>query len=414
MVTQRKSDSALADLTRIPYWLYTDQSIYERERAALFLGRTWNYLALDVEIPGPGDYKTTFVGDVPVVVVRDDDGSVNAFENRCAHRGATLCLGRFGNACRFTCVYHAWSYDRRGNLASVAFQAGIKGQGGMPAEFRREDHGLRTLKIQRFAGMVFGSFDETAPAFDEYLGPEISRRLRRVMDRPLEVLGYQTQVMHNNWKLYTENVKDPYHASILHLFFTRFRINRLSQTGGIIVDESGGHHVSYSKIGRAPADQRGEAEHAQEALRSDDERFGLTDRSLLVTRDEFGDGISLQILTLFPSFVVQQIQNSLAIRQVLPKSIDRTEVVWTHFGFADDEPELRALRLKQANLVGPAGYISMEDGAVGGFIQRALPAAENEDSVVQMGGSGIGSQPGRATETSVRGFWRAYREQTDL
>ena len=72
--------------------------------------------------------------------------------------------------------------------------------------------------------------------------------MHRVMPRPVKVLGYTTQVLKNNWKLYVENVKAPYHASIPHLFFTTFRINRLSQKGGVIVSPSGGHHVSYSKI----------------------------------------------------------------------------------------------------------------------------------------------------------------------
>jgi len=400
----------LADLTRIPYRLYTEPEVYERERRALFMGRTWNYLALDVEIPDAGDYKTTFVGDVPVVVVRDEDGSVNAFINRCAHRGATLCLERFGNAKRFVCAYHAWSYDRKGNLASVAFEKGINGKGGMPEDFDRSEHGLRRLETERFCGMVFGTFARDAPAVETYLGDDISSRVRRVMDRPVEILGYQTQVMHNNWKLYTENVKDPYHASILHLFFTTFRINRLSQTGGIIVDDSGGHHVSYSKIDRS-TEAAPDEQYAAQKLRANDERFGLADPSILETRDEFGDGISLQILTMFPNFVIQQIQNALAVRQVLPKAPGLTEVVWTQFGYADDDAELRELRLKQSNFVGPAGYISMEDGAVGGFIQRALPGAHDEASVVRMGGDDVGSQPGRATETSVRGFWQAYRDR---
>src|SRR5437868_1801103 len=65
------------------------------------------------------------------------------------------------------------------------------------------------------------------------------------------VIGRFTQMLPNNWKLYFENVKDSYHASILHLFFTTFQLNRLSQRGGIIVDPSGGHHVSYSAVDHA-------------------------------------------------------------------------------------------------------------------------------------------------------------------
>jgi anthranilate 1,2-dioxygenase large subunit/terephthalate 1,2-dioxygenase oxygenase component alpha subunit len=68
----------------------------------------------------------------------------------------------------------------------------------------------------------------------------------------------------------------------------------------------------------------------------------------------------------------------------------------------------------QANFIGPAGYISMEDGAVGNFIQRALPGTAGKTSVVLMGGEDAASQGSRATETSIRGFWKAYRKLMDI
>ena len=89
---------------------------------------------------------------------------------------------------------------------------------------------------------------------------------------------------------------------------------------------------------------------------------------------------------MFPGFVLQQIQNCLAVRQVLPKGQDRTELNWTYIGYADDTPEQRTVRLKQLNLVGPAGFISMEDGAVGGFVQRGIAGAQGLEAVVEMGG----------------------------
>jgi hypothetical protein len=125
--------------------------------------------------------------------------------------------------------------------------------------------------------------------------------------------------------------------------------------------------------------------------------------------DEFGDGIQLQILTVFPNFVLQQIQNCLAVRQVVPRGPDAMELHWTYLGFEDDDPAMQRRRLKQANLVGPAGYVSMEDGCVGGFVQRGAAAAGDHVSVVNMGGDGAESQETRATEASVRGFWKAYR-----
>ena len=401
-------------LTRVPYALYDDEAVYLRERERLFMGPTWNILGLECEVPNPGDYKTTFLGDVPVVLVRDRAGELKGFENRCAHRGALLCLERFGNAKAFTCVYHAWSYDHDGNLVGVAFQNGVKGEGGMPEGFRREEHGLRRLQIAMLSGLVFGSFDPGVAPLEDYLGAEIVMRIRRVLPRPVKVLGYYTQTLRNNWKLYAENVRDPYHASILHLFFTTFRLNRLSQKGGIIVDDSGGHHVSYSmlnnKLDNKSARNDGDKDYETAKLRADDDSIGLKEPALLGGRDEFGDGITLQILSVFPNLVIQQVRNSLVVRQIVPKGVDRTDVVWTNYGFTDDDNELAELRLMQSNFIGPAGYISMEDGAVGAFIQRALPGAGDDTSVVMMGGDRAVSQESRATETSVRGFWKAYRK----
>ena len=85
------------------------------------------------------------------------------------------------------------------------------------------------------------------------------------------------------------------------------------------------------------------------------------------------------------------------------------ELSWIYIGFADDTAEMRRRRLKQSNLVGPAGFVSMEDGCVGGFVQRGVAAAGLQLSVVNMGGQGAESQDTRATEASVRGFWKAYR-----
>ena len=93
----------------------------------------------------------------------------------------------------------------------------------------------------------------------------------------------------------------------------------------------------------------------------------------------------------------------------MPKGPGAMELHWTYFGFEDDDPDMQRRRLKQANLVGPAGYVSMEDGCVGGFVQRGAAAAAAELSVVNMGGDGAESQETRATEASVCGFWKAYR-----
>jgi len=392
-------------LTRVPYWIYQSPEIYAAEQRRVYQGPTWNYLCLQAEVAEPGDYRTTFVGSMPVVVARDFDDEIYAFENRCAHRGALIALDSGGKARDFTCVYHAWNYDLKGNLKAVAFEDGVAGRGGMAKTFCRSDHGPRKLRIAIFCGLVFGSLSDDVPPIEEYLGEEIAGKIRRVLHKPVVVIGRFTQTLPNNWKLYFENVKDTYHASLLHTFFTTFRINRLTQRGGLVISPNGGNHASFSFVDKSST----ENDYAALGLRSEKEDFALKDTSLLDNKDEFGDGCHMQILTVFPGFVLQQIQNALAIRQILPKGLEQTALNWTYIGFADDTPEMRTNRLRQNNLAGPAGYVSMEDGCVGGFVQRGIAAAGEERAVLEMGGTETVAEGTRATEASVRGFWKCYR-----
>src|SRR3984893_12235617 len=324
------------DWTRLPYRLFQDTQIYAAEQRRLFQGPQWSFLCLDAELPKAGDFCTTWVGDTPVIVTRDGDGEIYAFENRCAHRGALIALKQRGNAKNFSCNYHAWTYNLYGDLTGVAFKDGINGRGGMPPSFCLKDHGPRKLRVGEICGLVFGSLSNAVPPLEEYLGEAIVPRIERVLaDRKVVVLGRYTQVLPNNWKLYMENVKDSYHASLLHLFFTTFELNMLSQKGAIVVDESGGHHVSYSAMDR---EAQKDLEYARQQIRSESE-YKLADPSLLQGFDEYHDGVTLQILSVFPTFVLQQIQNAIAVRQIVPRAIDKTDLNWTYIGFTDDTPE---------------------------------------------------------------------------
>ncbi|MBO9513427.1 MAG: Rieske 2Fe-2S domain-containing protein [Variovorax sp.] len=398
-------------ISRVPYAVFQREDVLAAEQSRVFEGPVWNFLGLEAEVPRAGDYKTTLLGRMPVVMTRDADGEIYAFENRCAHRGALIVLDDFGNAPEHSCVYHAWRYDLKGNLQGVAFEQGVQGKGGMPKDFCKSDHGARPLRVTTFCGLVFASLDDDVPPIEDYLGDEVSGRLERVLGRPVEVIGRFTQGLPNNWKLYAENVRDTYHASLLHTFFTTFGITRLTQEGGVFISESGGHHASasYSRV-MAGA----ESAYSQQAIRSENGELQIGDLSMLKSTDEIGDGIVLQILSVFPGFVLQQIHNCIAVRQIVPTGAETTDLHWIYLGYADDTEEMRRMRLKQSNLVGPAGFVSMEDGAVGGFVQRGIEAAGQLDSVIELGGHEAQTQEFRATEASVRGFWKAYRTHMDV
>ncbi|HEV8678735.1 MAG TPA: Rieske 2Fe-2S domain-containing protein [Stellaceae bacterium] len=399
---------------RVPYRVFADPDIYRAEHERIFLGASWQYLALADELPEPGDYKTTFLGETPIIVTRGDDGQIHAMVNRCAHRGNLVCLKDRGHAKDgLTCVYHSWRYDLNGDLKSVAFRRGVGGKGGMPESFRLEDHGLRKLRTDQFAGLVFGTLSPETPPLADYIGNLIGSPIGRVMRGKPTILGTTSQILHNNWKLYVENVKDSYHATLLHTFFTTFRVSRLTTSGGILVSEGGGNHTSYNRsksetIGSAGSDK------LYAGVQSMKEGLSLADPRLLDAVEEFGDDVTIQILSVFPNFVLQQIHNSVAVRVVLPKGPEETELQWIYLGFEDDDAAMTERRLLQSNLVGPAGYVSMEDGAVGNFIQRAIKGGEDECSVLEMGGIEHTSQETRTTESSVRGFWQAYRQAMGL
>ena len=149
---------------RVPYQVFSDPDVYAREQERLFRGPVWNYVGLEAEVAEPGDFKSTFVGDTPVVVTRDEEGGLHAFVNRCAHRGALVCREPTGNRATHTCIYHQWSYDLKGDLIGVPFKKGIGPIRGYGADFDLARHGLHTLRVAAYAGLIFATFrDDTEP-----------------------------------------------------------------------------------------------------------------------------------------------------------------------------------------------------------------------------------------------------------
>lgn len=397
------SDSGCA----VPYRLFTEQVWFAREQQRIFRGPLWSFVGLAIEVPQAGDFKTTYIGAIPVILLRDREGQLQVLENRCAHRGALVCRELRGNQARLSCVYHQWTYDLRGRLLGVPFRGGIGGRGGMPPDFDPAAHNLTRLRVEELHGLVFASFSEHSVALSDYLGPMVVASIARLCARPLALLGDQRQFMHGNWKLYAENTRDPYHASLLHLFHNTFGLYRSSQTGACLLDDSHRHTMLYAKAATSDAQADGET---YKDLRSYDTSFKLADPSVLAGRKEFDDGITLVILSVFPNLVLQQIANTLAVRQIVTHGVDGFELVWTHFGYADDDDALRAIRLKQANLIGPAGFVSMEDGEAVEIVQRAVREARDASSYIAMGGGVAEDAQHLVTESAIIGFWQAYRK----
>lgn len=399
------------DSTRVPFEVFYDQDLYELELEKIFAGPHWSYLALEQEIPNPGDFTTTYIGERCVVVNRGADGEFNAFENRCAHRGARVVARLRGNAKQFHCPYHMWCYDHAGKLKSVPQQTGVKGKGGMPEDFTLDSRRLTPLKTESYKGMIFGTFAEDVPPLVEYFGPTQVKHFDRMLARPIKVLGYFRQVVEANWKLYAENIRDPYHAPLLHLFHVSFGIQTPAMEGGAYMDPDGKNNCIV--VTSNPDDIKDHDLLMEEYKNNDKYRpeFALQDPRIIGTKRSYDDGINLVIMSIFPSLVLAQVENAFQIRHIRPKGPEKFEIFWTYFGFADSDADEAEDKLRLANMIGPAGFISMEDGEAARLVQEAARTQRGEYSFIEMGGRGeVKDQDTLAQETALRGFWQYYRK----
>jgi salicylate 5-hydroxylase large subunit len=395
--------------TRVPYRIYTDQAIFDREMERIFHGANWAYVGLEAEIPEPGDYLVTSIGQRSVVIARDPDGAIHGFANRCAHRGVKICRQHRGNARVFVCPYHQWSYDAQGGLRGVPFIKGVKGKGGMPEDFERATYNLPKLAITTRNGVIFGSFGEAPPRFEDYLGEANLAYFDRVFDgRALTLLGYSRQLIPGNWKLMFENIKDPYHASLLHVFLVTFGLFRADQDSQVQMDDSGRHALLISRRGEQ---KQTDATRDIANLRED---FVLADARLLDPVKEFPDNATVVMQTVWPNLIVQQQSNTLAVRQIRPRHPGAFELAWTFFGYADDDAAMTRRRLRQANLMSAAGLVSADDSEVIKLAQDGVVQYPDDAGVLLMGGRGRDNENHMVTETALRAFYAHYREVMDL
>jgi anthranilate 1,2-dioxygenase large subunit len=399
-------------LTRIPDWVYTDQTIYEREVEKIFHGRTWNYVALECEVPKPGDFIRSNVGPTSVVVVRAADGSINVFENRCSHRAAEFCRELSGNVKEFVCPYHQWSYDLQGSLAGVPFRRGVNGKGGMPADFNPAQHGLRRLNVTTHRGVVFASYVQDMESFQDYLGPQVLKEFEATFDgRKPKLLGYYRHTLPGNWKLYLENLKDPYHATLLHTFLVTFGLLVAGNRSLMLADASGRHGVMAS----AKSERKNVSSDAKKEMRAYREGMTLAEPRFMDFIEEFDSPWSVTMATIWPNLIIQREMNTLGVRQIIPTGPHEFIMKWTMFGFEGDDDEMTRHRLRQGNLMGPAGFLGLEDNEAIKFVQDGMRRVPGREHLVKLDPAvAAGTSDSLISEASIRAMYRHWRTEMGL
>jgi 3-phenylpropionate/trans-cinnamate dioxygenase alpha subunit len=221
-----------ADGSLVSRRLWFDEEVYRLEQERVF-GRCWLFLGHESQIPKPGDFFTTTLGEAPVIVARGRKGEIHGHLNTCRHRGLRVCRSDSGNTRSFVCPYHGWTYGTDGRLL------GMPEQRQAYADLDKSRWGLIPVaRVESYKGLVFGNLDPNAASLREYLG-DMAFYLDAHVDRRAGgtevVAGVHRWRVKTNWKMPAENqVGDVYHGAWSHQ-----SILRLQEMSGINSDPDG-------------------------------------------------------------------------------------------------------------------------------------------------------------------------------
>lgn len=326
------------DILRVPADVYLDPDRWQRE--VQMFRTTPLMLALGGELRGPSSYKAMTVLDVPVLIVRDNDGTVGAFVNQCSHRGAVVVPDGSGTSRRFACPYHNWTYDTRGDLVGITDREWF-------GDIDTACMGLTPLPVAERAGLIFVVLTPGTPI-------DIEAHLCGY-DEVLDVFGFadwhlvsQRQIEGPNWKIAYDGYLDFYHLPFLHR-------------------KTFGPDISNKPIYHSWGPHQ---------------RMTSPDPTLLDLRDRPQEEWNIDLMcggvwTIFPHISIAGGNGGGLVSQLFPGSTPGSSItIQNYFVAAEPSEERRAAALRTADFL--EAVVREEDYATGLRLQQALATRAKE------------------------------------
>jgi choline monooxygenase len=319
----------LAEASTPPSSWYTDPRVFELEQRTVF-SRSWLVVGRLEQVRQPGRYLTQAIAGEPVLAVRGSDGILRGFHNVCRHHAAVVVAPSEGQAENLRCPYHGWTYSLEGPLILVPDFGGVAG-------FERAANGLVPLPLAVWQKWLFAKLDPGEPSLEAFLGNDLMERFAPAKLGRLHWFERRSYMLDCNWKVFVDNYLDGgYHVPHIH-------------RGLSSVLDYGTYNV---ETGRRFCLQSSAMESA-----------GGETPTHAVRRGERAD-----YYWIYPNFMINIYEGVMDTNLVLPRGIDRTEVVFDYF--FDDVSE--TARERNLASIAVSEQIQAEDAAICKSVQRGL------------------------------------------
>jgi choline monooxygenase len=312
----------------IPSAWYLDSEVAALERSSVF-GDTWQLAARTDQLAAPGSFVTASIAGEPILLVRDEAGTLRAFFNVCRHRAACVVTEPQGATTRLRCRYHGWTYDLAGRLRGTPEFDGVD-------DFSKEDHGLVPVAVDTWGPLVFVSLARQPLPLGQTLAPLPDKVGSLDALRFFERREYQLAC---NWKIFVDNYLDGgYHVNTVHpalgsvLQYSQYRTECFGLSG-----------LQSSPI-RASGATSGEA-------------------------SAFRQGSTAWYGWVFPNFMINVYAGVMDTNLVFPMGMDRCRVL-IDFYFAETEGDDARHFAEQSVALGHR--IQLEDIGICEDVQRGL------------------------------------------